>query len=376
MTRAEVEVLLKTIYQPEGSQKFISDLDKISASGQKVAGSLRMAKKEAAEVFSGVSASTRARNPHLFGPNAATSGGGSGGDGVPPIIPTSGQPPVPAGGGAAGGGGRGLLQQFGSRLISRALGITAGLLIYRVVDTMSKVVNVIIKGLRDTAEVARKLYANALQSGLGLQFTTRRSLLSSVLGVSEKDVFQFGAAVAYINPRLQSASDILAKTAPSLAAVSYGFRILEADMQALFAIVANDAAPAIRKTTLFISALVQAFEKLHNVISGAFKITLETLIESLPTGLRELAKSLETLVSNIPDPGAAPNPVAAMQQIHASALEHMGLIVGGLGGATDFAAQTATNTKQTAVAVQKIAQKMSGSSFGNPFGDQLLNSMP
>ncbi len=377
MNRAEIEVLLKTIYSGEGAAKAVADLDKISASGQKVAGSLRLAKKEAAEVFAGVSASTKARNPQLFG--IASSGGG-----VPPTIPPTNAPISPAsapgssGGGAGAGGvsGHGILTQFISRLFSRALSISAGLLVYRAINLPLQALTKTIKNLNDALERARKLYASALTTGLGLQFTTKRNLLSDVIGVSEKDVLQFGQAIQFIGPRLQTASDVLAKTAPNLAATAYSIKILELDLASLFALIVSDLSPAIRKTTTLLSELIKGFERFHQIIANMSEVLLKTLIETLPAGLRELAEATLNLIKAIPDSGPAPNPVSYMQQIHASALEHMGLIVGGLGGATDFAAQTAQNTKKTAEAVTKIAQKVAGGGSRSSFGDSLLYSMP
>lgn len=381
MTSKEVEILLKTVYKGEGANKALADLDKISASGSKLSGVMgKVNKALGGDVFGGASESFRKRNPQLFQVNQGTAilqsdkflrmvANKSLGMGA--LFPPYKGPPPPIIGsqaGAAGAGGNGyngIFQKFTSRLFSKALSVTAGLLIYKAINIPLQALTKTIKGLNDAIEHARKLYASALGSGLGLQFTAKRNLLAEVLGVSEKDVFQYGAAIGFLNSRLEASTAILAKAAPNLASVSYGFKILEIDIRALFATLVNDSAPAIRKFTDGLSNLVKMLIDHAKTIEGIVGFIIRSQIP--------LDLFVKGVSSNGKDSGPAPDPVAYMKQVHASALEHMGLIVGGIGGATDFAAQTAQNTKKTAEAVQKIAQKMSNSGSRGSFYDPLMS---
>jgi len=376
MTSNEVEILLKTVYKGEGATKALSDLDKISASGSKLSGVLgKISKSLGGDAFGGTggSESFRRRNPGLFASAQRQIGALMPGEaflkqgakslmGLGPLFPGyKGPPPpvIPSGANAGSGGGNGGLGgRFLSNFLSRSISIPVGLLIHKAINAPLQALTKTIKGLNDAIENARKLYAGALTSGLGLQFTTKRALLSQVIGVSEKEVLQFGQAIQFLSPRLKSATEILSSTAPSLASVSYGFKILALDLQSFFALIIDDLAPGIRRATLVLSEFVHFFEQFHDTIAKAIDFTLDTLISALPGPLADIVASLKSVLSNLPDPGKAPNPVAYMQQIHASALEHMGLVVGGIGGATDFAAQTAQNTKKTADAVVQIAKSM------------------
>lgn len=359
MTRNEVEILLKTVYKGEGATKALQDMDKISASGQKVAGALKMTNQQAATVFSGVSASTRARNPQLFN---TTTGGGSGG-GVPPTIPSGGAPASPAPGGGGGGArqAHGGLGQFGYRFASQfsigraaALGGAAGVAGAAAGIALKKIFDLLrgsLERLVGAFENARKLYANSLTTGFGLQMTAERAGLSEVLGVSEKDLFQFGQSIKFVGNRLDFSNSIIAKTAPSLTATAYQFRILKKDLDSLFASLASDAAPSIRIFADGISRFVVALTRFfHDDPIGKLILQLSTLN----------IKGAGYLLGG-KDSSDAPNPVSYMQQIHASALEHMGLVVGGIGQGTDSAAQTAHNTKVTATAVTMMAKILSAS---------------
>lgn len=365
MTVSELQILLSTQYQGAGATKMIADLDKISASGAKTAGALKMTSNAAAQVFSNVSAATRARNPQLF------TGGGA-----PPIQPPNIPPQTPAGGAAPGGGGAGgggnnrtTLGQFGYRFASSfglgraaALGGAAGLagagaaiLVKEAIALLKKTFDEFVK----TFSNAASLYSKALQSGTGLNFTSRREGLASVLGVSSKDVYQFGQAVLFLQPRLQFATSILAKTAPNLAATAYEFRILKMNIEALFASMANDAAPELRKFADGLSQIVKAIEDFNSKHhAGSF----------IAGFIKGLFPSVGVIAGAGKDSGPAPNPLAYMKQIQASAWERLGLVIGGMGG-NNAAQETARNTKETAMGIKQLvrAAGVKGGAFYDPF---------
>lgn len=231
-----------------------------------------------------------------------------------------------------------------------------------------------LKGLqiaiRQTAAAyddARKLYAHSLLSGLGLQFTANRQNLADVLGVSEKEVFQFGAAVAFIGPKLKFASDVMARTAPNLTSVSYEFEILKKNLGAMFAVLANDAAPALRKfvdgLNVLIESLTRFFEK--NKIGIALEAIFEGMIGS---------KVADIIASKGKDIGPAPTPQGFMKQLPASALERMGLVVGGFGGGGDSAQRTAKATEKSAKLLEVLVRGASAARGAASFYDPLASN--
>ena len=121
---------------------------------------------------------------------------------------------------------------------------------------LSKIVNETI----DSYDKARKLYASSLISGLGTGFIAKRQNLASILGVSEIEVMQFGAAVAYLNPKIEQATKIFEETNPALTQVSWHTKILKLDFEALGAKLANSVAPALL-------TVIDALDVLVKVIS-------------------------------------------------------------------------------------------------------------
>lgn len=386
MTSKEVEILLKSVYKGDGATKALSDLDKISASGTKLSGVFNQVNKTlGGNAFANPSASFIKRNPHLFQSRSGASleddkflrQGAKQLAGMGPLFPKYGGPTppvIPPGGGGAGGasGAGGFVNMFFNRLASRAIGIASGIIVYKALNAAMLPLVKTVKGLNDAFENARNLYAKALTSGgLGLGFTAKREALASIIGVSSKDVYQFGQAVLFLSPRLRSANDIIAKTTPNLTATSYEFKILQYNLEALFAVMADQGASTVRKFTSTISLMIRAFtegiQKHQKLIADISSLLTDAVINSLPPAIQAVARSLKTLVANAPDSGPAPQPMAYMKQIQASAWERMGLIVGGLGGSNP-AVETARNTKQTADGVRQLVRSVGGKgTFYDPF---------
>jgi hypothetical protein len=193
---------------------------------------------------------------------------------------------------------------------------------------------------------APKLYAKAMTSGLGLKFVTKRSMLAEIMGVSETEVIKYGAAFSYLNPKIEWASAIMARTNQNLTSVGWSFKIVGNDMKALFSDIANDAAPAMRKFLSGFSDFVKAVDDWYErhktgigrMASFYFKWNP---ITGLPMAIAE------HFTPKGEDPGAAPQPLSFMKQLPASAWEHMGLVIGGAGGNSP-AERTARATKETA----------------------------
>jgi hypothetical protein len=126
-----------------------------------------------------------------------------------------------------------------------ALGLALKALIITVKQTMAAYEN------------ARQIYAKALTNGMGTQFTVKRSMLAQIMGVSEQDVFRFGAQMAYLNPKLEWAANILSRTTTPLTQVSWEFKILEENTKAMFSSLSVEAAPALLVFTNSLSNLVK-----------------------------------------------------------------------------------------------------------------------
>lgn len=188
-----------------------------------------------------------------------------------------------------------------------------------------------LKALQKTIQEASKTYAEAARmyskalntGGLSIGFVQRRTMLSNILGVSDTEVWKFSTALAYLNPRLEWSAGILSKNTRNLTSVNWEWKILEYNLQAMFSDLANDAAPALRKFSDGMSAIVKVADELYN----RYKVGLSGAIAALlPPSLLAAFKGVSSLGT---DSGAAPAPMAFMKQLRASSFEHMGLVMGG-----------------------------------------------
>lgn len=269
----------------------------------------------------------------------------------------------------------------GSRMLSDAIpkgGIKAGGMTgaifgaagaagYGEIFVVVKSIELAFKGLmavvrRTTQEYenARKLYAKALIGGMGLPFTAKRAAIAEILGVSETDVFRFGAQMAYLNPKLEFATKQLARMTPNLAAVAWEFGVLDKDTSALFATIANEAAPSLIKFTQAFESLIKGVTVGVGVIDKIWSVG-----KWLPTSLvlrnasgEFLRAGLYKLLGIKSDGGlsAVPSPQAWMKQLPASHFEKMGLVFGS--GGNNYARDISRNTKEMAAGIKMIAKNM------------------
>jgi hypothetical protein len=114
-----------------------------------------------------------------------------------------------------------------------------------------------ILAMRSAIENARTIYTKSLTSGMGLGMSIKRGTLANAIGVSEAELFQFGSAIAYLQPKLRGAQEILNQTTIPLTQVSFEFQVLKANMGAMFAKIANEATPAIYGIIDALSKLVK-----------------------------------------------------------------------------------------------------------------------
>jgi hypothetical protein len=220
-----------------------------------------------------------------------------------------------------------------------------------------------IEGTLAAYENARKEYGKALMSGgLPLSFTVRRGALADVLGVSEKDVFQFGRQISYLNDKLAWSNSIIAKTTPALAQVGWEFKIVGQNLKATFADIANKAAPAMLEFAAGLNVLIKALDGIAQ--THWFKMTMGLVAMSTGAGFISQIGSL----FGKPDHRQAPQPLAYMKQLGASPWERMGLVIGGA-SATNPQVQTAKNTAATVKLLHGIHQAIqprSGAFTMNP----------
>jgi len=207
-------------------------------------------------------------------------------------------------------------------------------------------------------EQGRLLYAKALNNGMGLGFSTKRSLLAETMGVSEQDIFKFGAQLAYLNPKLEQASRILAATAPTLTATTWEWKVLQADLSATWALLASDLAPTLDVVIGGLDQLVKMFNSLAD--SKLFKM----IIGSAFSAIFPNASTLFSMVDMLGKGGTSgmPAPQQWMKQLPASAWEHMGLQISQIGGGNNYMKDTAKNTKD---AVKYLSQMAKSAIIGN-----------
>lgn len=227
-----------------------------------------------------------------------------------------------------------------------AIGVGAALL------ALKKVVGEMSAAIED----ARRTYAKILQSGgMGQAFIVRRQQLAEVLGVSEEQVMQYGAAINYLNVKLNWSTKILTETNPTLTALGWQFKILDQDMKAAWATLANDAAPALMLFAKAIDGIVKS-------------ITNPKFLEFLSKMAFGTIPTLVGKVISASDSGKAPQVPTSLDRMPASTWEKMGLVIGSSGGQNHLM-KIAANTKATADAVVKMAQSLvpSGNTTGmNP----------
>lgn len=117
-----------------------------------------------------------------------------------------------------------------------------------------------INGVINAFENARKVYGKSLTSGLGVKMTTKMGVLSQVLGVSEQDVLKFGAAIAFINPKIEEITKMFEDTNAVLAETGMNIAILKLKFEAVSAVIASRMNTTIDSFIAGMSALLDVFK--------------------------------------------------------------------------------------------------------------------
>lgn len=278
-----------------------------------------------------------------------------------------------------------------------------------------KALTVTVKQTIAAYENARQIYAKALTNGMGTQFTVKRSMLAQIMGVSEQDVFRFGAQMAYLNPKLEWASNILAKTATPLTQVSWQFKVLQTDMSAMFAKIGTDFAPV---ANIFIDWIDKIIKKLTGPVHDQTKVdkffaenpqSVGQMLKGIGLGLtiqkdtgkkgsvldqlntakgKDKAKwfrvakmSPEDAIHNLDlakkwkmFDGGMPSPQAWMKQLPAAHWEKIGLVT--MGGSANYAKDTARNTKDIANGIRTLVQNVIKNPGSSPWNMSPKTAQP
>jgi hypothetical protein len=227
-----------------------------------------------------------------------------------------------------------------TRVAQGAVGIASGLAALRVgLGLFSFGINFALTPIRalsrvmtEAAESARNLYSRSLQSGgMPVGFTQKYGSMAKVLGVGERDVFQYGKQIAYLNNQMAYGNSVIVKYNRVLTDNSLRHGVLSNDWQALKASMGAGFARTGRAITSVKSGLVR----------GALAMS-EWMNRLDP----DIAKS------------KVPSPVASANRYGTSPWERMGLVLGNIGGGRNYAAITAENTAKTAQAIQSLPSKI------------------
>jgi len=252
---------------------------------------------------------------------------------------------------------------------------------FKLLQLALKSLSVVVNGLMDSFKKARDIYSKSLTSGLGVSMTTKAGALSQILGVNEKEVLKFGAAISYIYPQIEDSIKILEETNKPLAEVQINIEILKIKFLAASSVITSSMLPAINEFIDSISAFMDVFKdseviqqisatigkaiELVGLLVSSIAFSIQFLIEGFKGLLNILVnflalipglgiKRMEMTPSKLPkmfddmgkqtaaflgqsgkSTGGLPPAQSSMKQISASAWEKMGLVIGGRGNTTN-----------------------------------------
>jgi hypothetical protein len=310
---------------------------------------------------------------------------------VPPTPPTiPGGAPAPAG----GGGARGLMffAQLGAALAG--LRVAIGIAKFAFEKLIAP-----LRMVAASAEAARRIYARQLQTGLGGEFTVRRSILADAIGVGEDEVMNYGKAISALNGRFAYAIKVMTETTPALTATGWRMRELNANMAAAaaeFAVSMKNVTDAVldaaNKLTKYFSETFRKGKELRDMLAYAeeqrakgkqvyaySQLNGENVFKRGESGFSSFSKEFnekwqkdfkDWLKANRGD--VAPTPTSTSSRLPSSPWERMGLVLG-TGGA-DHARATAENTKRIANLTEKFVQILMAPAYDG--GTNKLHAMP
>ena len=273
--------------------------------------------------------------------------------------------------------------------------IMAGLL---ALGAALKALTEIVKGTIRAFEAAHKLYADALQSGTSLRVLAKMQTVGGIMGTDSAHAMAFSGSNNAAK-QVQRSVDVFAAAAPDMAEVVMQFRILGVALREFFTLVGKEMAGSLRSLIVAMTSFVRiltdaglaraiglivsgitwvasALLKLGDLMIGVGALILNfftDLINNIPEIISKLIRGntagnklnfqfSEKALANLKDllnpPGQIANDNISMaRQLPASSWEKMGLVIGGIGGGTDYTKQIAVNTRITAVALTGLIQR-------------------
>ena len=202
----------------------------------------------------------------------------------------------------------------GNAMIATGILVAGATAIGLAFKALKKSIEQLISGIKSAIENASKIYSKALTSGLGIKMTVKKGMLSSIIGVSEDEVLMFGAAISYLNPKIEWAAKVMEETAVPLTQIGWEFKVLGENMMALFALIATQASPIILQLTENINEMITAFSSAEGlsdaitVLKMAMAVLLgiagsiATLFMGLVTGLAlvfDIVKNVLAVIQNV-----------------------------------------------------------------------------
>lgn len=205
----------------------------------------------------------------------------------------------------------------------------------------------VIGELVHSFQQAAALYARAMTSHRPIGWATKEQNLGEIMGVSAESVREFGTQMRWLKTETDSANKSLAANTRVLTATTWHWRAMALEFKALWSDIAAEMAPAI-------SLLLQAVTYMMRLVreTGIWK-ALGAAIAACALPFAHMVSVLAKLLK-VDLKTAVPNATASPNRLQGSAWERMGLVIG-VGGGGNPAAETARNTKQTVMWLQKMA---------------------
>jgi len=262
---------------------------------------------------------------------------------------------------AAGGGGIGNTQ---TALIGGAAGGLAGVAASIIKDVVVQMIGAIKRAIVDAFKEAASLYSKQLTSGgMSAGLTTKQSLLSQVIGVGEKDVWQYGKAVAYLNDKIRLSTAEIQRNIRPLTAVTWSWRLMGINMRALMSQIAAGLAPAFKQFADLVSAFVEFIRETGymqlsiSVLKSAFvvfNVTLALVAVAMASIIQQFvmfadlikfiggaknpfanskagAEAIQKMIASLGDKSAkavVPEAAAGANRLQSSHWERMGMVIG------------------------------------------------
>lgn len=305
-------------------------------------------------------------------------------------------------GGGAGGGWGGSRLAVAAQLGAALAGLRAavGLVQFAFEKLLSP-----IRAIIAVSEAASRMWARAARSGVGLGVTVQRSVLSSVMGVGEDEVYRYASAFTFLNSRLAESMRAIHDTTIPLTELSWSYKSLKVDIAGLAATITTVLAPAIKEAQDGIGQGVQRmtkhmsdFMRNQQAISFAEKHGLESVTKRIKdpegrtarevlVGFRRLLfdgkgedpksasfmKMFEKMLGDKAANSPASLAAGSANRMAASAWERMGLIVGP-GPAADAGRETARNTRRMVWLLEQIVGASGGGAPRGGYGSNPLTS--